>query len=273
MATTDRAALPLPAGECIVLRRGALEVEVAPQAGGRIAQLRHDGVAWLIGPDAGYPGAIAWGAYPMLPWAGRLRGGRFHFKGRDYEIPANLERNAIHGLAFDVPWQVEAQAPETLVLSLDLAADPRWPFGGRATHELTLQDDALRLRLSVQAGPQAMPLPVLGWHPWFRKQRDFQFNPTAYYPRDAEGIATLPLAALPGPQDDCFLNDQPIVLSHEGRTLRLSSDCDHWVYFDEQPQATCFEPQSGPPDTFNLRPDQALQPGQSAQAEFWLSWR
>lgn len=272
MERIDAAARPLPPGERIVLRRGGLEVEVTPQAGGRVAQLRRLGVEWLVGPDDGYPGAIAWGAYPMLPWAGRLRGGRFRFEGHDYAIPANLGPHAIHGLAFDVPWQVAERSAVALRLTLDLAAEPRWPFGGQALHDILVDDDAVRLRLRVQAGARAMPRPVLGWHPWFRKQRDFQFHPRAYYPRDDEGIATLPLAPLPGPRDDCYLNDQAVVLSWQGQTLRLDSDCDHWVYFDEQPQATCFEPQSGPPDAFNLHAGETLAPGEAVEAWFELRW-
>lgn len=272
MDKIDAAMAPLPPGECIVLRRGTLEVEVAPQAGGRIAQLRHDGVEWLIGPHEGYPGAISWGAYPMLPWAGRLREGRFRFAGQEHHVPANLGPHAIHGLGFDTPWQVAEQADGMLRLTLDLAADPRWPFGGRASHELVLEDHALRLRLRVQAVERAMPLPVLGWHPWFRKQRGFDFRPSAYYPRDAAGIATLPLADPPGPRDDCYLNHAPVRLSHQGQWLQLTSDCDHWVFFDEQPQATCFEPQSGPPDAFNLRADHALAVGEAVEATFLLRW-
>jgi len=268
----DAAMAPLAAGPCIVLPRGTLEVEVAPQAGGRIAQIRHRGVEWLVGPEEGYPGAISWGAYPMLPWAGRLREGRFRFEGRDYAIAANLGPHAIHGLAFDQPWQVVERAEGVLRLTLDLAADPRWPFGGRAWHDIVLDDDALRLRLRVQAGERAMPRPVLGWHPWFRKQRDFDFRPSAYYPRDTAGIATLPLASPPGPRDDCYLNHAPVRLLHAGQSLQLSSECDHWVFFDEQPQATCFEPQSGPPDAFNLRAGEALAPGESIEAAFQLRW-
>jgi len=273
MDKIDEAMRPLPPGRQVVLRQGGLEVEVAPEAGGRLAQLRHHGVAWLIGPEDGYPGAISCGAYPMLPWAGRLRGGRFRFEGQDYAIPANLGPHAIHGLAFAVPWRIEAQAADSLSLALDLDEDPRWPFGGRAWQEIALEsEDAVRLRLRVQAGARAMPRPVLGWHPWFRKQQDFQFQPRAYYPRDADGIATLPLAAPPGPRDDCYLNEAPIVLRGQGRSLRLESDCDHWVYFDEQPQATCFEPQSGPPDAFNLRAGERLAPGESVEAWFRMSF-
>ena len=40
-------------------------------------------------------GPIRWGAYPMAPWAGRIRDGRFTFRGRDVRLPLNLPPHAI----------------------------------------------------------------------------------------------------------------------------------------------------------------------------------
>jgi len=260
----------LPPGGLLRLRRGDWEVAVAPAAGGRIAQVGVAGIDWLVGPDDGHPGAISWGAYPMVPWAGRIRDGRFVFEGQSYQLPVNLGPHAIHGTGFDQPWQVLEHADTTLRLGLSLDVDARWPFGGQAEHAIELQEDRLRLHLRVTAGERAMPRPVVGWHPWFRKLARFDFAASAYYPRDAEGIATLPLVPPPGPLDDCYLNDRPVVIERQGRRLELRSDCDHWVYYDEPDHATCFEPQSGPPDTFNLRAGEMLLPGESVQAWFEL---
>ncbi len=67
------------------------------------------------------------------------------------------------------------------------------------------------------------------------------------YPRDGEGIATLPCVdPTTGPWDDCFIADS-ITLIRGGQRLRLRSDHDHWVVYDGTPHATCVEPQSGPP--------------------------
>jgi len=244
---------------------------VAPAAGGRIAQISVAGFDWLIGPDAGHPGAISWGAYPMLPWAGRIRQGRFVFEGGRYQLPVNLGPHAIHGVGFDRPWQVLEQVDATrLHLGLSLDTDPRWPFGGDAEHVIELLPDRLRLSLRMTAGERAMPRPVVGWHPWFGKLAHTDFAPSAYYPRDAEGIATLPLAAAPGPLDDCYLNDRPVRIERDGRRLELRSDCHHWVYYDEPEHATCLEPQSGPPDSFNLHAGDTLLPGESVEAWFEL---
>lgn len=258
----------LPPGELRTLRHGDWEVAVAPAAGGRLAQVRVAGMEWLVGPQAGYPGAISWGAYPMVPWAGRIRHGAFDFEGHHYQLPINLGTHAIHGIGFDRAWEVLEHGDTSLRLALDLGTDTQWPFGGRAEHLVSLHDGGLEMVLRVEAGERAMPRPVVGWHPWFRKLDRFDFAPRAYYPRDAEGIATLPLAAPPGPRDDCYLNDQPVVIERAGQRLTLRSGCDHWVYYDEPDHATCFEPQSGPPDAFNLRAGESLLPGEAVEAWF-----
>jgi len=268
-STPDAALAPFPPGELLRLGDDALGVEVAPAAGGRIARITHAGADWLVGFDQA-PAMIAWGCYPMLPWAGRIRRGRFAFDGRAHVLPANLGAHAIHGVGFALPWTLEAHTHKHIELSLRLPEDERWPFGGVARQRIELDGTALRLQLSLHAGERAMPRPVLGWHPWFRKPERVEFSPSAMYPRDADGIATRPTIApapAPGPWDDCFLNDQPVVLHRAGQSLRLTSDCDHWVVYDQTAHATCIEPQTGPPDAFNLDAS-VLRAGESGSAWF-----
>lgn len=269
----DHAEAALPAGPLHWLRAGALEVAVAPAAGGRIAQLRHDGVEWLVGEGEGEGGqaAIAWGCYPMVPWAGRIRRGRFEFDGVARSLPINFERHAIHGLGFSRPWQVDDVAGNAMTLSLALPEDAYWPFGGTVVQTLRVQPHRLQLHLVVQAGDNAMPA-ALGWHPWFRKPDRLLFSPEAMYPRDGEGIATLPrVPPVPGPWDDCFVAGGEIALLGAGQRLRLRSDCDHWVVYDRAGHATCVEPQTGPPNGFTLAPHR-LEPGEALAMAFELEW-
>ena len=42
----------------------------------------------------------------MVPFAGRIRDGRFTFAGRVHQLPRNLPPHAIHGTVFDRPWRV-----------------------------------------------------------------------------------------------------------------------------------------------------------------------
>jgi len=270
----DAALLPLAPGDLIQIGSDALEIDVAPQAGGRIAQMRCDGIDWLAGYAAENAGAIAWGCYPMVPWVGRIRRGGFSFGGRAYQLPITLGPHAIHGVGFVLPWKVTAQTPSRVDMSLQLPEDESWPFGGVARQSFQVSGRNLRLELWVTAGVQAMPRPTLGWHPWFLKPERLDFTPTQYYPRDSDYMATLPLAEPPWgkPWDDCFINTEPPVLHRAGQAVRLVSESDHWVVFDERAHATCVEPQTGTPDAFNLFPEHVLGPGARVGASFLLEW-
>ena len=267
----DDARAPMPGGPLQRLRCGELEVALAPEAGGRIAQLKYLGVDWLVGPEDGWPATIAWGCYPMVPWAGRIRCGRFNFDGKAYSLPINFEEHAIHGVGFSRPWRIERLEPDAATLSLALPEDRYWPFGGVAAQVIELTPDSLRLRLDVQAGAHAMPV-VLGWHPWFGKPERVEFVPDAMYARDEEGIAVYPPEApAPGPWDDCFISRRDVVLEQHGQRLTLRADTDHWVVYDGAAHATCVEPQTGPPDGFTLAPNR-LEPGQRLSLTFEMTF-
>ncbi|MFC3816806.1 aldose epimerase [Lysobacter sp. GCM10012299] len=261
---------PLAAGPVTTIGVGAVAVDIAPEAGGRIAQIRVDGIEQLVG-HGDDSAAIAWGCYPMVPWAGRVRHGRFASEGRHHHLPLNLGVHAIHGVGFTMPWQLPSHGPDHAELSLSMPQDERWPFGGSAHQRIEVGHRHIRLTLSATAGEQAMPA-TIGWHPWFRKPDRMQFEPRMIYPRDADGIAIRPLTApTPGPWDDCFINDLPVLVERGGQRIRLTSDCVHWVVYDAAAHATCVEPQSGPPDAFNLEPI-VLAPHTSVAAWFLLEW-
>lgn len=267
----DDALAPLPADRLHWLRSEKLEVALAPSAGGRIAQIRYDGVDWLVSEAEGGSAAIAWGCYPMVPWAGRIRHGRFEFDGTPYELPVNFGDHAIHGVGFTRVWRLDSLEADTATLSLALPEDAYWPFGGTARQIIHLAPDRLELHLSVEADQHPMPA-VLGWHPWFRKPDQLLFTPDAMYPQDGEGIATLPcVAPTPGPWDDCFINHADVTLPSAGQRLRMRAKSDHWVIYDAAAHATCVEPQTGPPDAFTLSPNR-LDPGESLVLSFALTW-
>jgi aldose 1-epimerase len=74
----------------------------------------------------------------------------------------------------------------------------------------------------------------------------------------------------PGPWDDCFIEPLgPIALlyrtqDHQPLIVQITSDCDHWLIYDQPHHATCVEPQSAPPDAFNLNEVSSHQPGDIA---------
>lgn len=274
----------------VELDAGPARLTLVPGAGGRIGRLRvFDQDLLVTATDVGASdetgtGAdpMVWGSFPMVPWVGRIRHGRFAHRGRRHQLPLNLPPHSIHGTTFDRAWSItrlhhEIDAAEAILeIELDSPVDPdggRWPFGGRALQEIRLGPGGLRCRLSVQAGSTAMPA-ELGWHPWFVKPDHLWFEPRAMYRRDDDGITvdrTVDPSSLSGPFDDCFVNDRPVVLVIGDLAITVTSDADHWVLYDEPAHATCVEPQSGPPDAFNLRP-RVLAPGERLERRMLMSW-
>src|ERR1700675_3650658 len=103
-----------------------IDFETDAGAGGRISSVRVDGNEVLWTDRAS--GAMGWGAYPMVPFAGRIRHGQFSFAGTEYSIAPNLGAHAIHGSGFESRWATEPDG--TLVHELP------WVFGGVARHRV-----------------------------------------------------------------------------------------------------------------------------------------
>jgi aldose 1-epimerase len=243
-----------------------VEIALAPASGGRIASLRLFGAERLRQRGTG-PGPLQWGCYPMVPWGGRLRHGRFRAGGAAHRLPANLGAHAIHGTGTDRAWRVGDDG------ALRLALGPPWPFGGTAVHRVELGRTSVRCVLEVHAGPVPMPAQA-GWHPWFVRPVELEFAPGPMYRRDDEGIpdGTLVTAA-PGPWDDCFsgVAAPPRLHFADGLVVAVESSCSHWVVYDEPEDAICVEPMTGPPDGFNLAPV-LVSPGDPLVAELVLRW-
>jgi aldose 1-epimerase len=54
--------------------------------------------------------------------------------------------------------------------------------------------------------------------------------------------------------------------------LTIESTCDHVVVYEMRPEAVCVEPQTGPPDAFNLGSAAVVEPGRPLVAETTLRW-
>lgn len=260
------------------LRCGEARALLDAEAGGRLAALEVDGLSLLV---ARGPGALArptaWGSYPLAPWAGRVRRGRFRHGGREYRLPINWPPHAIHGTTFDRAWRVASRDDRSARLEIDLGE--AWPFRGHAVQTFALSENALDWQLTVSAENEPFPA-CLGWHPWWRRRLErgaevrLAFEARWMYRRDDEGLA-LPDRVAPGsgPWDDCFTGvAAPPTLVWDGALrLALRSDGDHWVVYDEPEHALCVEPMTGPPDALNIAP-RTVEPGRPLTLSVRASW-
>jgi aldose 1-epimerase len=252
-----------------MLSNNSTSVSVDAIHGGRLSSLRiHDMEVLLTsGPN---DTALTWGCYPMVPYAGRVRSGVVRFDNVEHQLPLTLPPHAAHGTAFAQSWNVVDVSASRIELFTDLGS--HWPFGGSVTQRIELRNDHVRLELRLTAGNQAMPAQV-GWHPWFCKPSRTSLIFESMLQRDEHGIATPHCVQADAFNvDDCFVNPlAPLSLTVNGVDLVLSSDCSHWVVYDQPTHATCIEPQSGAPNGTNDSPV-ILAPGESLTRWFNIAW-
>ena len=240
-------------------------------SGGRIASLVVDGRELL---KTSGDGPLSWGAFPMAPFAGRLRDATLTFAGTRRQLPANLPPHAIHGTVFDRRWHVVDDA--TIAIELG----PDWPFAGGVVQRFELSADHLTCRMELHADE---PMPAsIGWHPYFVRRipwvagaLQLDLDAGAMYVRDAAGIATDErIPPPPGPWDDCFTDvRRPPVLRWPGfLELTIESDCPDWVVYTVPEDTICVEPQTAPPDALNADPT-VVQPDRPLIAEMTWRWR
>jgi aldose 1-epimerase len=256
--------------DMLTLRAGDASIAVCHD-GGRLASLRVGDLEILV-TEGDTPSR--WGSFPMVPWCGRLDGGRLSVHGESHDFPLTRPPHALHGLAHMRPWR----AVDANTLRTDLL-EP-WPFPAHVLQRFELLADALTVTLEVHA--ERVPMPAMaGWHPWFRRRlargqpAHLSFEAAAAYVLDDTMIPTGELLPPPAPPwDRCFRDvvkgpriDWPGALS-----LALSSTFDHWVVFTEPEHALCVEPQSGPPNEPNMSP-RMVHPGAPLVGSMTLRWK
>ncbi|MFP3988941.1 aldose 1-epimerase [Streptomyces sp. E11-3] len=262
----------------ITLRAGDAELTVRPGNGCRISNLRVGGTEVLRQGER-------YGSFPMVPWCGRTENGRFLNGARQHQLPVDDPPHAIHGTVRDVPWRLAHAGEREAAFTYDLV-EP-WPYRGRVTQTFELAEGGseLTVRLGVETYDDSFPAQV-GWHPWFRRTlsdngdggKDVQLDFTPAW-QEERGDDHLPTGRrvdrTPGPWDDCFgmPDGVDVTLTWPGELELKVTSREQWVViYDEQPEAVCVEPQSGPPNGLNTHPRQ-VTPIDPLEASMTWSWR
>jgi aldose 1-epimerase len=266
------------------LTAGPATVRVDRARGARLVSLVVHGHELLVQPEPGRRGRpsdpLLSGCFPMAPFAGRTRGGRFAWSGQVHELVPNHAGHAMHGTVFDRRWLLELADAGYVRLRRDL--QPGWPFAGWVVQEIALQPDRLELRMEVHTEGTTFPA-TLGWHPWFRRRievggsLEVDLDAKRWYPRGVDGLPLGFIEPPPaqGPWDDCFTAvTWPARLHWPGALeVTVTSTCDHVVLYDQPRHAICLEPQTGPPDALNhLERATLVRRGRPLVAEMVLAW-
>ncbi|GAA3299904.1 aldose epimerase family protein [Streptomyces cinereospinus] len=257
--------------EPITLTAGDAAATVRPDLGGRVAGLRVGGTELLRQGDR-------FGCFPMVPWCGRTREGRFRTGAVLHQLPLNAPPHAIHGTARDAAWTTARVTADEAVLTYDLV-DP-WPYSGRVTQVIALAPEALTLTMAVETYDDSFPAQI-GWHPWFQRNLGgagvrLDFSPAWQEERGDDHLPTGKRTDPgPGPWDDCFgmPGGVDVTLTWPGRLELSVTSPEKWVViYDEQEAAVCVEPQTGPPDGLNTSP-RLVTPLEPLEASTTWRWR
>lgn len=173
----------------------------------------------VIDSQAGFEegaGRVSGNGIPLLfPFPNRIKGGRFSWAGREYQLPEDRvgfdgNGNAIHGFCIDRPWRVVAQGDDFVVGEFQLSEDAPdrrklWPADFIIRVQYDLAGSTLHSRFEVQ-NPDKVALPWgLGTHAYFK------------LPLTAETDATRCLCLAPVTQqwelNDCLPSGRKVPLS------------------------------------------------------------
>lgn len=241
--------------EPITVTAENVEATIIAAEGGRVQSIRAYGQE-LLRPRTKNP--MGWGCYPMVPFAGRIADGTFNFDNSTYQLPPTMGPHAIHGYGYNQPWRVTETTPTSCTTRWDFT-DP-WPWPGYATQRMQAFPNRIELSITATASKR-QPLSI-GFHPWFNQHLTDQDELTLLF--DADEMYELDDRAIPTgrtqppkepPWDNCFrsLKADP-VLRWGQLEATMSATTDHWVVYTEPADATCVEPQTGPPDEVNRSP-------------------
>jgi aldose 1-epimerase len=151
------------------------QVGIVPETGAGIAfgRIRYNGV-WVdvLRPtaEADYGNSSKNSSFIMLPWANRIRDGKFTFEGQSYQLETTKDDGtARHGDVRKRIWEVEETHSQALRLSFDSSAhlNVNFPFAFSAQVEYTVEKRDFIIRLLLRNDDtRAMP-GGFGHHPYF----------------------------------------------------------------------------------------------------------
>jgi aldose 1-epimerase len=163
----------------IFLRDGNVTVGIAPACGGALTRfdvLTRDTVVDILRPALPQVSAVrcSLGAscFPLVPYGGRLRNGRFEFQNRLYQFPLNAlpERHSSHGEGWSRPWRLSHLDRRRAIMSLE--ADELAPFQYHCTQSVSVAGDRVSIELSARnLSAQRIPM-GFGLHPYFANRSD-----------------------------------------------------------------------------------------------------
>ncbi|MDA4113228.1 MAG: aldose 1-epimerase [Thaumarchaeota archaeon] len=220
------------------------------------------------------------GVAVLIPYAGRIRDGRYTFEGRSFRLPVSPDGHAIHGFAKDAPWMLVSENADSVTLGSRLTG-AGYPGVLDARIRYSVRPESFSTECSVtNIGQRSCPF-VTGFHPYFLARnwrivttgRTYRYTlADRYFPTGERRPFSFADVGPGTSLDDCFSVAGAIRLEAEGRTLVITRRRMPYliVYNGKHAEgiSVAIEPYSGLEDAYNngigltvLRPGESFSCG------------
>ncbi len=250
--------------------------------GAYLRSLVLDGREILMGTEDGRQ--THGGAASLIPYAGRIRGGKYSFGGRDYAFRPGKDGNSIHGFARETEFRSTATGSGNGLFSASLK-DAGYPSVLDMEIGFAVGTDSLAVTYSAaNAGDLAAPL-VIGCHPYFLVEGPYELHPSAharklnledvYFPDGTYSEFDFDRSLDDIQLDSCFEGGGLLSLVSGGRTIEISrSGMDYFLVYNGEyarGRSVAVEPMTGAPDAYNNGIGlTVLEPGQKLECGFTI---
>lgn len=149
-------------------------------------------------------GPLESACFPLVPFGNRLRNNSFECVGKRFHLTPNVDFDPLylHGDGWINPWTIVEQDRHRIVLRYRHGANASNPYDYEAEQVFALDNERLRLTLSVvNHGARVLPF-GLGWHPYFPlTPQTTLMAPARRYWTEGPGHLPVEAAAIPGDLD------------------------------------------------------------------------
>ena len=259
------------------IRCGSSEAKISLE-GAYVARLSLDGEEVVKPSNDGSQthGGIA----VLIPYAGRIRNGRYTFEGRSFRLPVKADGHAIHGFAKDSLWKLAREKTGSVTLGSRLRS-AEYPGVLDARIRYSVRPESFSTECSVtNVGSRSCPF-VAGFHPYFLARswrvlttgRTYRYTlADTYFPTGERRPFSFAEAGPGTSLDDCFRVAGAVRLEAEGRTLVITRRRMPYIIVyngkHAEGMSVAIEPYSGLEDAYNngiglvvLRPGESFSCG------------